>query len=257
MIKSDRTLDLSQFEKGTKLGEGSFGEVFEAIEKSTRNKYAAKISFTSIDENTQETIFNLFREVNINASMNHPSIIHFLGFSPTNFKNEPKPVIISELSTNGPLSNIIECEARGMSIPGWDSTKKLITIFGIASGMSYLHKHNILHRDLKPENILTDDRLFPKISDFGLSKRISNNTTTTFQSKTAVKGTPSYLSPEIIKNQNYTKSGDVYAFGIIVYEIMMAKRAFEGFDLFRLYNSIVNGERPTIDSTVPDSYRIL
>lgn len=257
MSSSDQTIDLKQFRKGKKLGEGSFGEVFEVTEITTKKVYAAKISFSTMDQTSRESIINLSREININAGMNHPAILQFIGFSPTNFQQENKPVIITELSSNGPLSDIIDYESRGLAIPGWDSTKKLITIFGIASGMSYLHSHNIIHRDLKPENVLTDDRLFPKISDFGFSKKISSSSSMSLQSITALKGTPSYLSPEIIERQEYTKAGDVYAFGIIVYEIMMAQRAYNDFDLFKLYKSVINGERPPIDNFVPLPYQEL
>ena len=125
--------------------------------------------------------------------------------------------------------------------------------------MAYLHSHDVLHRDLKPENILTDDRLFPKILDFGLSKIIHSNFSMTLQSNASIKCTPAYLSPEIIENKEYTKASDVYAFGIIVYEIMMAKRAFDDFTghIMKLYYLIANGERLKIDDTVPEPYRKL
>ncbi|KAK8883181.1 hypothetical protein M9Y10_045831 [Tritrichomonas musculus] len=101
-------------------------------------------------------------------------------------------------------------ELSGLSPDEWGDTKKLINIYGIASDMSYLHEQNILHRDLKPENVLVDGYLYPKISDFGLSKitdflSISMN----FQSQKGLKGTPIYMAPEILSNEEYSKSGDV------------------------------------------------
>ena len=258
MSNLENTIDLSQFKIGKYINQGSFGQVFEVLEKSTRKKYAAKISKESVDPMSKDTTLNLLREVNINASIKHPSILQFIGFSFKDFKNDDKPVIITELAQNGSLSNVIDYESKGLSIPGWDSTKKLINLYGIASGMSFLHSKNLLHRDLKLENILCDDHLFPKLSDFGLSKKYySDGFVSTTQSIFGLKGTPTYFSPEIIQDQSYTPAGDVYAFGIVAYEIITTERAFSDFTIPQLFASILNGKRPTIPSYVSEEYKKL
>lgn len=259
MTELGRILDLRQYEKGKYLGKGGFGKVYEAREKSTGKLFAAKISLTATSESSDELIHNLLREVNINASIRHASILHFIGFNPKDFENQDFPVIITELAANGSLEDVIDLEGRGLSIEGWNETKKLIMIFGIASGMSFLHSHDIIHRDLKLENILVDERLFPKISDFGLSKIKKKNDCSTNQTNSiaGLKGTPTYLAPEIIENLEYSKAGDIYAFGIVVYEIMTTERAFSGHTIVQLFNAVVRGERPTIDKSVPESYRQL
>ena len=124
-----------------------------------------------IDEETKDSseALSLFREVNLNSLLNYPSVLKFVGYYPTNFEGDPLPTIIAELALNGSLRGIISMELQGLAPDEWNHTKKLINIFGIASGMSYLHSHNVLHRDLKPENILVDEYLNSKISDFGLS----------------------------------------------------------------------------------------
>ena len=97
--------------------------------------------------------------------------------------------------------------------------------------MSYLHLHNVLHRDLKPENILMDENLYPKISDFGLSKItdfLSNSMNV--QSQKGLKGTPAYLAPEILADEKYSKKGDVYAFAFIVFEIMTGQNTSKKFN---------------------------
>lgn len=150
--------------------------------------------------------------------------------TPINFENEPNPTIITEYATNGSLSEIIELEKSGLSPSEWCPTKKLIIIYGIASGMAYMHSHKVIHRDLKPQNVLLDEFLNPKISDFGLSKitdflSISMN----IQSQRGLKGTPIYMAPEILLNENYSTASDVYAFAFVLYELFTLESPYEGF----------------------------
>ena len=257
MSSQKDNLDINLFEKRERISGGGFGEVFKIVKKNKSDEvYAAKISHYTIDD--PKLILPIVREVNINAGMNHPSVIKFIGFSPINFNHESKPVIITEYSKNGSLSDIIKLERQSRSIDGWDDTKKLLTIYGIASGMSYLHANNILHRDLKPSNILMDDYLLPKIADFGLSKIIhSSQETITIQSSLETKGTPIYMSPEIIESQDYTKAGDVYAFSIILYEILTNEEPFKNLNGFNIFKKVSNGDRPTFPFKIPDAYRNL
>lgn len=260
-MSSNNISDISCFTLMSKIGEGSFSQVYRIKEIKTSEYYAAKISKSFIDEDTKnspETI-QLFREINLMSLLNHPSILKFIGYYPTNFENDPFPTIITELATNGPLRDIINMESRGLSLDIWDDTKKLINIYGIATGMSYLHLHSILHRDLKPENILMDENLCPKISDFGLSK-ITNfvSNSMNMQSQKGLKGTMAYLAPEILSDERYSKAGDVYAFAYVVFEIVTVEEPFKKLTMFELMRKIVNeGYRPQIKESIPVAYRNL
>ena len=87
------------------------------------------------------------------TKLNAHSILKFVGYNSNDFKDKPKPTIITEFARNGSLYFAIEKERKGLFIDGWNNTKKLINIFGVAYGMSYLLFLNILHRDLKLANI--------------------------------------------------------------------------------------------------------
>lgn len=260
-MSSESFIDLARFEKKKKIGKGSFGKVYKVEEKSTKQIYAAKIAIKKVDKNSPKEMLDLSREVNIISKLEHPSILKFIGYSPVDFNNKSKPVIITELSTNGSLEQILDLERLTKKIKYWDDTKKLMCIFGIAKGMTYLHSHDIIHRDLKPANIFLDDYLFPKIADFGLSKISNDPSKSVSNLKTTegeIKGTPNYMAPEIWSSQNYSSASDVYAFSLIIYEIITNKKPFEGYTIYRLLMDVSkNGYRPEITDNIPECYQNL
>lgn len=126
--------------------------------------------------------------------------------------------------------------------------------------MSYLHDHDIIHRDLKPHNILMDSLFFPKIGDFGFSKKLHDSFS--FESTNCVKGTPSYIAPEIWaadKNEDipYSKASDVYAFGMLLYEMMSLKAPFEKLKIPQICNKVTSGERPELINSIEEPYKNL
>ena len=245
-------IDLSQFEILKKVGEGNYGAVYKIIKKDKKEEvFAAKISLITIDECKEQQLISLEREVNIIRQLDHPSIMQFIGFNLYNFDYKQKPTIITEFLSKGSLEEIINLERNNIGNPDWNDTMKLINIFGIASGMSYLHSHNFIHRDLKPANILLDELLHPKISDFGLSKRLSND-----DSKSGFKGTYAYSAPETF-HEDYSKACDVYSFALIVYEIITCDVIFPRFNQFALMKQVMDGYRPPFNFQIPDCYRKL
>ncbi|KAK8898384.1 hypothetical protein M9Y10_000669 [Tritrichomonas musculus] len=95
-----------------------------------------------------------------------------------------------------------------------NSTQKIIIIYGIAAGMSYLHSHNILHRDIMPNNIYLNDSLFPKISRFNIAKDIKNDL---IDPNDTIKEKPACIAPGIYLKKGYSKSSDAYSFSLIVW----------------------------------------
>ena len=251
------SFNLKSFIPQNKIGSGSFGKVYLVKDKNTGQVYASKISIEDIESNTDSKLIDLSREINIISKLNHPSILKFVGFSPTDFKKRPRPVIITEYVSNGTLSDLILLErSQLISQDIFNDTTKLIIIYGIASGMSYLHSHDIIHRDLKPDNILINDYLLPKIADFGLSK-VKNNDNSDLNSTLGIKGTPIYISPEIWRKYEYGKASDVYAFAMIVYELLTNDEPFEKCHIFQIQCKILAGYRPNFNKAIPQSYKNL
>lgn len=105
-----------------------------------------------------------------------------------------------------------------------------------------------------------DDLLFPKIADFGLSKKkIHNKNSITAQSETGIKGTFAYIAPEVFETKNQSESSDVYAFGqLILYELLTTNIPFKNMDAFQIYREVViNGHRPLFESPIDPAYRDL
>lgn len=118
-----KAYDLQHLELGDFIGQGGFGKVYKARDKNSGNIYAAKISFQTVNESSDDMI-NTIREVNIMSKLHHPSILNLIGYSPKNFSNEPFSVIVSEYSPNGSLNQIIDLERKKKLIKGWDDTQK-------------------------------------------------------------------------------------------------------------------------------------
>ena len=245
-------INLNNYIKLAEIHYGSFYIISEIQEKNTGNKYIAKISYKKIFKFSQSEIIYFSQEVDRLSQITHPSILKFIGYSPVDFVNQPKPLIITEYASNKSLEDVLQLERKGKSL--LTDTNKLIIIYGIASAMSYLHSHNILHRDIKPEHILLDDKFHPKLTGFILSKQISD------VSRPVLVGTPAYLAPEIIKKKMYSKSSDVYAFSMVIYEILTNERPFQNFsDLYSIFEIIESTEnyRPSFKKSIPKSYQKL
>ena len=152
----------------------------------------------------------LLRENYILKKIQNPTVfINVLGYSKFDFSNNENISILMKYFKNGSLFDFLNKKSSQ------DPTNLQIIITGIAFGMMILHKHNIMHRDLKPENILIDEKSYPHIIDFGISKFL-------FQKKqihhTACIGTKGYSAPEV-QSGVYNEQADVYSFGMILEKI--------------------------------------
>lgn len=251
------SIDLNLYEIISKISDsGQYGIVFKA--KNASNIYAMKIFKKEIDDTTpRDELKNFIREISNISRTNHPAIVKFIGFSPINLQDEFKPVIITEYLIYN-LTKLINiersCELTDNKL---DETQKHKIIYGIAHAMAYLHEHDIIHRDLKPDNILLTDKMEPKICDFGFSKCIEQRKTNISNSEIVFKGTPLYSAPEVFFKNKYSKSGDVYAFGMLVYELYSIEPPFKNCTFEELCINIANGVKPEFDISFPEEYKSL
>lgn len=222
---------------------GGCGIIHIVENKENHKKYATKTQF----------IHNkryIFREIDILIFAHHPTIIQFKGFSYTDFNKEENITILMEYMEKGSLQKYIELESKCLKPNEYNNTQKQIILIGIARGMMLLHKYNIIHRDLKPANVLLDDDLFPRITDFGFSKFFHPNHQ--MSQSTSGIGTISYMAPELLNFSNhYDIKVDVYAFGILMYEVLTGNMAYsdlpkEKRNMENIRKIVCEGERPKI-----------
>lgn len=132
---SFKFVDIKSFELQKKVNEVNNYDFYEVSNKETSNLYSAKVSHKIINNISTSQLINLSNELNIISKINHPSILHFIGYSQFDFENNQKPVIITELTNKETLDYLYENKKKVRQSIGWTESKKFINVYGIASAM--------------------------------------------------------------------------------------------------------------------------
>ncbi|EAX97485.1 TKL family protein kinase [Trichomonas vaginalis G3] len=236
--------DLNEFKFGERIGEGGFSEVFFAIHQPTGIKTAVKKLYLKKMEGDDLVLFR--RELENLAECDNMFILPFLGCT----LSYPF-TIITKLIPNGSLFGALKDKKNNPKLTG---TEKTILAFGIAHGMAYLHSHGIMHRDLKSLNILLDEKKYPIICDFGLSRKENEGFVEgSAQYATRDVGTPHWMAPEIYSNAGtYTNKVDVYSYGIILWEMLAESAPFNKMSPAQIMFTVCQKkERPAIPHDSP------
>ncbi|MFO0837499.1 MAG: serine/threonine-protein kinase [Phycisphaerae bacterium] len=188
------------------VGRGGFGEVYYALTDSGK-----QIALKYLRENPEVELRGIAQVMNLKS----PHLISIFDVR----KNESgDPFVLMEYVSGPSLRELLLAEPAGLG-----AQKAAFFTVGIAKGLSYLHERGIVHRDLKPGNIFYDDG-YVKIGDYGLSKHISMSQ---HSGQTVSVGTVHYMAPEI-GSGSYSKAIDIYALGVILYEMLTGRLPFTG-----------------------------
>jgi len=211
------------------LGAGGMGEVYRASDTKLKREVAIKVLPEAFARD-QERMKRFEREAQVLASLNHPNIAAIYGIE----EADGIRALVLEL-VEGPT--LAERIASG-PIP-LEETLRIAT--QIAHGLEAAHEKAVIHRDLKPANVKLTKDGDVKILDFGLAKALevesspveeSNSPTLTRATQAGVLlGTAAYMSPEQAKGKSADRRADVWAFGVVLYEMLTARRAFDGEDV--------------------------
>ncbi|CAG9760159.1 unnamed protein product [Ceutorhynchus assimilis] len=244
------------------LGEGEFGKVLKAkaFKISGRPGYSAVAVKTLKEDSRKQDYNDLFSEYQLLKEVNHPHVIQLLGVCTP----EDGPLyIILEYCVYGSLRNYLRKSRRILSttelaqlddhISNRVKPRDILSFARqIASGMSYLSDIKLVHRDLAARNILLADNKVCKISDFGLTRDIYEDSAYFKKSKGRVP--VKWMAPESLADHLYTTKSDVWSFGILIWELItLGSSPYPGIAVHNLYNLLKQGyrmERPPNCSTV-------
>ena len=241
---SEFRINLSDFEIGKSIGHGGFSEVYLGMQTSTGRLCAIKI-LNAKDLNGDAFIV-YEREVRILSRGKSRFILGFVGFT-----TQWPFTIVTEYASQGTLYDALH-HADGS--PHLTGTQKTIIALGIAYGMHRLHKIRVIHRDLKSLNVLLDSDCLPKVCDFGLSRCVDNKDTYL----TMDIGTPHWMAPELFEKHDYTNKVDVYAYGMLLWEMVSGSSPFKGKNPLQIAYSVAKlHERPPIPHRVSREMRDL
>ena len=213
MIEPGMILD-ERYKLTKTLGEGGMANVYLAHDLILNRDVAVKVLRLDL-QNDKGTLRRFRREAMATLELNHPNIVSIYDVG----ESEGQQYLVMEYVHGENLKTYI---AQNFPIP---YAKVIAFMKQILSAVQEAHNHNIIHRDLKPQNILVDDHETAKIADFGIAVALSDNANTQTNS---LLGSVHYMSPEQARGALPTRQSDIYALGIILYEMLTGRVPFEG-----------------------------
>ena len=221
----DKSIDFKDLVKFRILGVGTFGKVWLVSHKPSGVPYALKM-LNKREIIGHHQVEGVIREKNIMTSIDHPFVVNLI----CTFQDDKHLYMLIELVQGGELFSVIHTETRD-GIPNANSRFYAACIL---ESLAHLHHRHITYRDLKPENILIDALGYCVLVDLGFAKIVMDKTYT-------LCGTPEYLAPEIILSKGHDKGVDYWAFGVLIYEMLVGRSPFYsyGTDQVSLFKRIV------------------
>ncbi len=217
-----------------KIGQGGVAEIFKGRQESLDRDVAIKILSTKLT--TDPDIVRRFeRESLVIAKLNHPNIVHVIDKGSAGGRY----YFVMEYINGTSLREIIDSERVPLNT-------KLEMIVQVCKALDYAHKNGVIHRDIKPTNILIDRQGNALVADFGIAQ-IIGTPDAEMTSSDVIMGTMAYMSPEQkVSSTNVDQTTDIYAVGIMLYEILVGKKPLGHFKLPTEINAELNPAFNTI-----------
>ena len=212
------------------IGEGGMGRVYEAVDPMIGRRVAIKtVSLHVVAD--EETRARFFREAQAAGQLSHPNLItiHDIGDA------DGTPFIVMEFLEGLDLSR--EIRQKRLS---YDA--KIQLMIEVCQGLAFAHGHGIVHRDIKPANIFLTTTGLTKILDFGLARGAISELTQTGK----ILGTPNYMAPEQIRGEDVDHRADIFATGVVFYELLSGRKAFDGDSVATTLYKVLETQPPPI-----------
>lgn len=233
-------IDFNDLIIGKTIGHSSFGSVSQGKFNGT------KVAVKTIQCESAEILSSFQKEAELNCKLRHPNIVLFMGIcmQPT------KICLVTELMVRGDVRELLSRSRNGRLRLDWPLRQQWA--LDTAQGMAYVHSLDppMIHRDLKTNNLLVDRGMSVKICDFGLSRFRSDKLM-------SAVGTVQFSAPEVLRNEMYTESADLFSFGTVMWELYTKRCVFEGMSQINIYKAVTSGEMPIVDDECDERFRQL
>lgn len=233
---------LGPYEIVSAIGAGGMGEVYQARDTKLNRTVALKILPPGLAGDA-DRLARFKREAQVLASLNHPNIAIIHGFEDSGETH----ALVMELVPGRTLAEVIagarglQASSPGSKDPGLQLSDVLLIARQIASALEAAHEQGVVHRDLKPANINVTDEGTVKVLDFGLAKLAGPEAANNFAAASAqtstspalteigvILGTAGYMSPEQARGKPVDRRADIWAFGVVLFELLAGKSLYGG-----------------------------
>ncbi|PRW57695.1 Serine threonine- kinase CTR1 [Chlorella sorokiniana] len=227
------------------IGEGSYGKVYAAKFHETLVAVKVLLDLEEAQKSagpdavwtlSNPILFNLQKECALMASLRHPNIVQFMGFSTC------PPAMITEYCARGSLADVLRAaKSAPAKLQHLTWLRRLNMALDATKGMLYLHKKGIVHRDLKSPNLLVEATWKVKVADFNLSKILDTDTGS--GRSTIANMNPRWLAPEILNGEAATPASDVFSWGVVMWEILTLELPWPHVGPWSLVGKLMDGVR--------------
>jgi serine/threonine-protein kinase len=228
-IEPGQQIDFYRIE--SQVARSGMATIFRAID--TRDGRVVALKIPHPDMESDPILFDRFkREAAIGERLDHPQVMRVYGD-----QKRSRVYMVMEWCEGQLLRRILD----NGKLPE-DRALRIAT--RVLDALEYIHAHGVVHRDLKPENIMVDDHDRVKLIDFGIASD-ANSRRLTYTSLSPALGTPNYIAPEQVKGKRGDARSDIYAMGIILYEMLSGKLPFSGPSALAVMNDrLINHPLP-------------
>ncbi len=220
------------------LGRGGMAIVYRAYDPKFERAVAVKV-IAAHSLHSEESLKRFEREAKVIAALAHPAIVPVHDFG----EDHDQPYLVMSLMRGGSLNDHLREDVFTLH----DAARLMLRL---APALDFAHTQGVVHRDLKPDNILFDQHNNPYITDFGIAKLF--NSTSDLSRTGVVMGTVAYMSPEQATGQDLDGRSDIYALGVILFQILTNKRPFESNNSLGFVYKHIHDPVPNICEIRPD-----
>ncbi len=224
------------------IGAGGMGTVYRAAHATTGQIVALKLLKPELV--APEMIARFNREADALRQLNHPNIVKVLD----SFNEDGVHCIVMEYMSGGSLYDLLK--SVGVSHDSLLDIERVLSIaLELADALTRAHHLKIIHRDLKPANVLIADDGTPRLTDFGVAYLIAKERIT---ESGMLVGTPDYLPPETLNGDTVDVRVDLWAFGVMLFEMLAGRRPFAGENIMQVITAILTQPTPDLEALRPD-----